>query len=57
MGKNRLKPGPKPLPPEKTRAKVLQIRLSSAEHEALRLLAEKRGVSMADLLMEPFRKG
>jgi predicted HicB family RNase H-like nuclease len=45
------------MPPEKKRSKVLQIRLSMAEHEALQQIAQKRGMSMADLLMEPWRKG
>ena len=46
----------RPLKGKAPRDRVLQVRLTAAEHEGLKKLAKKRGVSMADLLMESFRK-
>jgi hypothetical protein len=57
MNKKRMKPGPKPIPKQLRRSMVLQLRLSHEEHGTLKALADKRGISMADLLMEPYRKG
>lgn len=38
-----------------TRTKKLEVRLSEKEYSKLKAEAEKRGVSMADILREPIR--
>jgi predicted HicB family RNase H-like nuclease len=40
-----------------TRGKLINLRVSPDEHRELKAEAKRRGVTVSDLLMRPWRKG
>lgn len=40
-----------------TRGKTFRLRMTQQEYDQLEAIAAKRDISMAELLMEPYRKG
>ena len=44
------------MPPSKRQAHVVSFRVTEAEFRTLKAEAKRRGVSLTDLMMEPWRK-
>ncbi len=47
---------PTPLPPGKARSKVIHIRVTPVEYKAVLADAKRRGLTVRDMLMSPWRK-
>ncbi|MEW6358500.1 MAG: hypothetical protein AB1696_19355 [Planctomycetota bacterium] len=54
--KTRKKPGPAPLPPDQKQSGLVMVRMVRDEKARLEAEAEAKGVSMANVLLEAWRK-
>ena len=55
--KKRSRMGRPPLPEGTAKQVVLSIRVAALELQALKAEAKQRGISMGNLLLEPWRRG
>ena len=55
--KRKSRMGRPPLPPDKRRAVAVAFRITVGEHKAVLSEARRRGVSVPDVLMAPWREG
>jgi predicted HicB family RNase H-like nuclease len=53
---DKLRTGRPPKPPEQTLSERVMVRLSRAERARLEALAKKEGLSLASLIMRPWRE-
>ena len=44
------------MPPDRRRSVIMTLRVTKGEYELLRSEAERRGMSVSELLMRPWRK-
>jgi len=54
--RKRLKPGPKPRPRETVKTEPILVRVTASEKAMLTAEAVKHGLSLAGLLMRPWRR-